>query len=241
MKIVFIDESGDQSLDKISPEYPIFTLVACVFDFDCYYRDVVPSFSDFKTKHFGQQEVILRSYDIRKQKGPFVSLSNKESYELFMQGLDSLVGSTDFMIIGSLIDKVKLQEQYYSPGDPYALCFAFILERLYKQFGGKDVCIIRAESRDNKSNTSLTDIFSRYQDRDGKYSECNVFKKSLVDLSFNQKKQNIVGLQVADLVAYAIGRGILNGNSYHPFEIIKPKFRKSSSGKIIGYGLKVFP
>lgn len=58
---------------------------------------------------------------------------------------------------------------------------------------------------------------------------------------FSQKTQNIAGMQIADLVAYPIGRWVLDKTKENrPFEIIKRKFHQKN-GKIINYGLKIFP
>jgi len=59
---------------------------------------------------------------------------------------------------------------------------------------------------------------------------------------FVTKQQNENGHQIADLVAYPIAKYGLDPKKQNPaFEVIKPKFRKSKSGEILGYGLKIFP
>lgn len=68
MKIMFLDESGDHSLDKVDNSYPMFVLAGCIFDFDYYTNIVESELRKLKLKHFGKDDVILRSYDIRKQK-----------------------------------------------------------------------------------------------------------------------------------------------------------------------------
>ena len=61
------------------------------------------------------------------------------------------------------------------------------------------------------------------------------------DLSFNQKTQNIAGMQIADLVAYPIGKWVMDKNrENNAFEVLRPKIH-SKDGKYLGYGLKVFP
>lgn len=68
MKVIFLDESGDHSLNKIDQSYPMFVLAGCIFDFEYYVQTVEPAVDNLKTKHFGNANIILRSYDIRKQK-----------------------------------------------------------------------------------------------------------------------------------------------------------------------------
>ena len=83
-KIMFLDESGDHSLDKIDNSYPMFVLAGCIFDFDYYSTITEQQINILKIKHFGKTDVILRSYDIRKQKGDFSCLVDKEKREAFL-------------------------------------------------------------------------------------------------------------------------------------------------------------
>ena len=39
MKIMFLDESGDHSLDKIDKSYPMFVLAGCIFDQEYYEKN----------------------------------------------------------------------------------------------------------------------------------------------------------------------------------------------------------
>jgi hypothetical protein len=61
-------------------------------------------------------------------------------------------------------------------------------------------------------------------------------------LHFHKKKENILGIQLADLIARPIGINYLRPNQQNrAYETIRRKFRTSSAGKIKGYGLKIFP
>ena len=63
-----------------------------------------------------------------------------------------------------------------------------------------------------------------------------------LELVFADKKANSSGLQLADLTARPIGRHVLNPEQRNrAWEIIEQKFRRSTSGKVDGWGLKVFP
>src|SRR5215212_7601049 len=46
--VVYLDETGDHSLAKIDPGYPIFGVVMLVCDSDVYCRDITPSMYQFK-------------------------------------------------------------------------------------------------------------------------------------------------------------------------------------------------
>lgn len=46
--VLFLDESGDHSLSKIDPQYPMFVLAGCVFEMGYYEDVVVPEINSFK-------------------------------------------------------------------------------------------------------------------------------------------------------------------------------------------------
>ena len=247
MEIMFLDESGDHSLDKIDKSYPMFVLAGCVFDFDYYSNEVELKINQLKIKHFGKTDIILRSYDIRKQKGEFSCLVDKAKREFFYNDLDVLVKSLDFKIIAAAIHKSKLKNQYFEPDNPYNLCLQFILERSVMFLGrSNEKMIFRIESRETHNDKKLAEVYEKFRSNDHRLKEDFMFKKEEIqakftDLSFNQKIQNIVGQQIADLCAYPIGVFVLDEKRENKaFEIIKTKFH-SKNGEYLNIGLKVFP
>ena len=58
----------------------------------------------------------------------------------------------------------------------------------------------------------------------------------------SHKTCNSSGLQLADLIARPIGRKIINpAQANRAYDIIQTKFRRSPTGVVKGWGLKVFP
>ena len=55
--IVYVDESGDHSLEKINPSYPVFVLSFCIFKKDEYANLIAPAVQNFKFKFFGHDEL----------------------------------------------------------------------------------------------------------------------------------------------------------------------------------------
>ncbi len=241
---MFMDESGDHSLDKIDSSYPMFVLAGCVFDFDYYSKVVEPEVNKLKLKHFGKTNVILRSYDIRKQKKEFACLVDMTKRTAFYEDLDNYIKNTDFKIIAAAIRKDKLKSQYRTPDNPYHLCLRFILERTVMSLGRTgEQMIFRIESRQTHNDEKLAEIYESFRDKDQGMFKKDEIQAKLVDLSFNQKSQNIIGMQIADLVAYPIGKWVLdNSKENKVFEIIEKKFHKSyKNSSYLNYGLKIFP
>jgi len=241
MKIMFLDESGDHSLEKIDASYPIFALAGCIFDFEYYHSKVEPLFQSLKKKHFGNTAVILRSYDIRKQKGNFACLVDKQKREEFYKDLNVAMSGMEYSIIAGVINKTQLKSQYSVPANPYHLCFQFIMERAVMFLGSSgESLMFRIESRETHNDKILAQEYENFKKGTERFKAAEIEKK-FADLSFNQKSQNIIGMQVADLVAYPIGRwGLDSEKGNKAFEIVRPKIH-SKGGKILGYGFKLFP
>lgn len=244
MKVMFLDESGDHSLirEKIDKSYPMFVLAGCIFDFDYYTKTIEPEIEKLKIKYFGKTDVILRSYDIRKQKKDFASLVDKKKREAFYKDLDSFISNANFTIIAGAINKLKLMDKYCHPANPYELCFQFILERAIMYVGHKeDTMILRAESRETHNDKELATIFEKFKKNGNNFIKSEEVKRKITDLSFNQKTQNIAGHQIADLVAYPIGKKVLDSEKENlAFDIVEKKFHRKN-GSYENYGLKVFP
>ena len=239
---MFLDESGDHSLDKIDNSYPMFVLAGCVFDFDYYSTIAEPEINQLKLKYFGKINVILRSYDIRKQKGEFVCLVDKKKREAFYSDLDTLMTSLDFKIIAAAIHKAKFKDQYHDPDNPYNLCLQFILERSVMFLGRTgEKLIFRIESRETHNDRKLAEVYENFRSNDQRYFKKTEIQSKFVDLSFNQKNQNIAGHQIADLVAYPIGVSVMDAKRENKaFDIVKTKFHRKN-GTYENYGLKIFP
>lgn len=71
--VVYVDESGDHSLESVDEQYPVFVLAFCVFHKGYYASEVVPAVEAFKFKHFGHDLVVLHETDIRKERSCFRS------------------------------------------------------------------------------------------------------------------------------------------------------------------------
>lgn len=244
MLAVFLDESGDHNLKTIDSSYPIFCLTACIFDLDYYFKEVERSIDLLKIKHFGKRDIILRSYNIRKQKDQFKLLVDITKRTAFYEDLDKFIGKLEFKIIAAVIDKTKLKSSYRTPKDPYDLCFQFIMERLCMFIGRKnEQAIMRMESRETHNDKVLAEDYENFKKDGNRMIPAEEVRKKLIDLSFNQKSQNIAGHQIADLVAYPIGIHFFRPKRENPaFQIIIGKLHtKIGSKQYLNYGLKMFP
>src|SRR3954468_19428944 len=91
--IIYVDESGDHSLESIDPEYPLFVLAFCIFRKADYVRTAVPSVQDLKFNWFGHDLVILHENEIVKRKPPFSFLQYDNLRARFMGDLNAIVAN----------------------------------------------------------------------------------------------------------------------------------------------------
>lgn len=239
--IIFIDESGDHSLDKIDPSYPIFVLVGCIFDTKTYKNSSVPQINQYKHDIFQTKDIILHSRDIRKRTGSFNQLMNESFREKFYHETNKLMDELQYQIICSIIKKIDLKFSYPNPISPYNLTLSFIMER-YRHFLNRKRSsgFVIVESRGKKENKDLLDFFNVLMS-DGTYY-IKDFPKHIKGILFIEKSKNISGLQIADLCAYPLGRKVLNPLEENlSFNVIAQKLYDGFQGKPKRYGFKIFP
>lgn len=239
--IVYVDESGDHGLKSIDPMYPVFVLACCIFSKSGYVGQVVPLVQDFKFRFFGHDLVILHGHEIRKQKPPFAFLQNEAKRQEFMEALGAVIEAAPFTLIASVINKENLRRQYLYPDSPYDIALTFCMERTYAFLRSKGQHTQRmhfvVERRGEQEDKDLELAFRRVRDGANQWGPMPGF-----DIVFADKKMNSTGLQLADLVGQPIGRHILKPDqSNRAYEIIEHKFRRGPSGKLMGWGLKIFP
>lgn len=238
--IIYVDESGDHSLESIDPDYPVFVLSFCIFRKGDYAQRVTPAIRQLKFATFGHDMVVLHESEIRRKKGAFSRLS-KEPREAFMNALTDIIGAADFQLVAVVIDKRKLKDRYAQPAHPYHLALEFGLERIYRLLkdAGQDDALtyLVCEARGPKEDAELELEFRRI--RDG----ANYFHKPLpFDLIMADKKTNSEGLQLADLTARPIGLTVLRPEQNNRAALVlEGKFYRDKAGNKLGMGLKVFP
>ena len=236
--IIYVDESGDHSLEVVYEEHPVFVLALCIFKKSDYAQVVLPSICSLKFDFWGYDSIILHSHKIRKQKDDFSILANLPTMQKFMGRLNDLISMAPFTIISTIIDKRQLKHRYSSPKNPYHLGLLFCLERASRfreEKGQKEkMTHLVVEGRGKKEDSDLELEFRRIMDK----IPSNGLAK--FDIQFTDKRANSAGLQIADLVAHPIGRFYINSTQKNRgYEILEEKFYRYPNYN--GKGLKVFP
>lgn len=242
---LFLDETGDHGLSFVDKNFPLFLLAGCLFE-NTELTKIEQEINKFKMEFFKTTDVILHSRDIRRCDGSFQILFDLELKKRFYEKLDKIMNEAKFIIIGSGVNKDEHIKKYgRGAKDPYALSLSFIMERLIfclDKKGDKSVTDVRIEKRGRKEDQQLLNQYNKILDNGTYYVTPDRLKNKIGKFDSFLKRENIIGLQIADLCAYPLARHILNPSEpYPPFDIIRSKIYCDSNGNFDGYGLKIFP
>ena len=243
--IVYVDESGDHSLDKIDAEYPVFVLAFCVFYKDNYVRNVVSALERLKFDTFGHDIVVLHERDIRKETGQFRFRDKAEKGE-FIGKLTAIIDESNFILISCIIDKIAVAKEGGVPANPYHIALGFCLESLFEFVTEKGqheaTTYVVFECRGDREDKELELEFRRLCDSGNARSSRLPF-----EIVFADKRVNSAGLQLADLVARPVGLHFLRpGQKNRAFDVLERKFFCRGGRKAVGegfydWGLKIHP
>jgi hypothetical protein len=239
--LAFFDECGDHSLDKIDRDFPLFVLALVLVERSVYQNQVLTEFNKFKLRYFNHEGINLHSRDIRLATGPFSLLLNPTIRPQFMAELSDIMDRVPFTLFISAIQKqAHLEQRGGDAANPYDLALEFTMEGLFHFLnaqGEKHLPIV-ADARGKREDNMLGQVFSRMMTNGTANVSAEQFKQLDCPLSFQSKKINILGVQLADLCAHPCARHILNPSKQNrAFEIARK--RLYNQGGVSGW--KVFP
>jgi hypothetical protein len=229
--IIYADESGDHGLGKdIDPNYPIFALVFCIIRKKDFIKEIVTAIKKFKFDYWGHDAVILHEREIHKSKDDFAFLlTGLNLRERFYNDLNKLIEAATMKIAAAVIDKIKLQERYKEPWNPYEIALYLCMEQLYERLclekQSTKLIHIVFESRGKKEDAKLKEEFLKISRNETRWGYKNLdFTRFKFEPIFKNKLSNSTGLQLADLKARPIGISALRPTQPNrAMEIIQPK------------------
>ncbi|MBM6498393.1 DUF3800 domain-containing protein [Flavobacterium macrobrachii] len=240
---LFIDESGDHGLVNLDPDFPVFLLCGLLMS-DDNYETTRNNINVLKRKFWANKEVILHSRDIRKCNKEFQILFDNEIKQQFYLDLNAIIKDSKYRILASAINKVKYIKMYGKlSNDVYELALSFIIERaifcLDEVTNTEKLLEIVIEKRGKKEDKKLEEHFQRLLSRGTGYVSAERLKEVRIKIVFKDKKENINGLQLTDLVAYPIARYVIEPKRANPaFDVLCNKIYHKNG---LRYGLKRFP
>ena len=250
--VMYLDESGEHELERLSPTYPVFVLCGIILRDGYPTRKVGRAIGRIKDCHLCNDEVPLHWFNITSKNKDFSMLGDAPRNAAFHSELDALRRDPDYRIIAAAINKDDFLKEYRSnpidsflPGSPYAICLDFVVERFlhflwnHEQSKGKLI----AESRGERENSELQLEFLRLGLCGTQYvSEKWVRYHLRPVIRFRRKEECVAGLELADIVAGPIGSKCLDRRGVPlGWDSLKHQFYDGEQGRPESYGLKVFP
>jgi hypothetical protein len=240
---LFIDESGDHGLSNIDNSFPVFVLCGIIMS-ENEYSVLTNSFDKIKSTFWSNKKVIFHSRDIRKCEKEFKVLLDINIKQRFYRSLDDVISKSSYTVIASIIDKERYIKKYGKlKNDVYEIALSFIVERAIFYLDSLKTNISTLffiiEERGKKEDILLKKHFESIRNIGTYYLTPERLKTYNLKVEFRNKKKNINGLQLSDLVAYPIARYAMDEERANPaYDLVKPKIY-SKGGKL--YGLKYFP
>ena len=243
MKILFLDESGDHNLAVVDNNYPVFVLGGVILDRDYAEGPLAEIFDDFKVRVFGRTDIVLHTADIVRNRNGFEGLKDAGFRSRFYNELNLLMQKLPYEVVACAIHKKDYSERYGSNAiDPYRLGLRVMVESLCNAVGsGAGRGSIIVEKRGESLDQDVEDTWRILRTRGSRYTEADVIRETIESLELRDKKENIAGLQLADLVITPIGRHVLRKPDKDDWQIVSQKFRRGPDGHTENYGLFNFP
>jgi hypothetical protein len=243
MKIMFLDESGDHNLRLIDRQYPLFVLGGIIVDKEYAEGELTQKLSAFKRELFGNENLILHTADITRNRNGFERLKESAFRQEFYVRLNQLMSELQYTVVACAIRKDRHLSRYgVAALDPYLLSLDVLVERFCMEIGTVEGGgLIVAERRDPTLDHELELAWLNLKIQGTRYFQANQIERRILGLNLRDKKSNLAGLQLADLVVTPIGRKLLGKTLKEDYRIVESKLRRSATGKVEGYGLVVLP
>jgi hypothetical protein len=252
---LYVDESGDHTYRDIEdPAKRYLGLTGCFVESEAYRTRFYPAFEALKQVHFPHspdEPVVLHRKDLINRRGSFWRLRDPENERWFNENLLRFLADQEYLLITVVIDKKTHIERYGGAAyHPYHYCLATLLERYCGFLNRFNVQgDVMAESRGGTEDRRLKAAYRKVYESGTYLHDAEFFQRVLTsqEIKLKPKSANIVGLQVADLLAYPCKQEILmmEGRIEDPGEVfgkeicrcIAPKYnRRYFDGRIRGYG-----
>lgn len=249
MYLCFIDESGTPPKPGQQRRPPYFVIGGVIIH-EAQWQDIAdelkalkarPEFrvrGEIKWRYFGPEN--------RDDKNSVAHL-DQEARDAFRKAFFGIIAKRKAVKIIACVASVEVayaqaycnsqEDLYQFTYKPVSERFQYFLQDMGRTIGSEQLGIMVADHRGRTQDDAL-----RYKHHRLIEGEAPVFStyKNYVETIFLTPSHNSVGIQLADMVAGAIGRKF-NSNDALYYAQIEPSFRRSAGGKVPGFGIVKFP
>jgi len=244
---MYLDESGDHNLKRINARYPLFVLGGVIVD-RAHVRDVIePEMRSFKQKFFGRDDVILHTVDMGRGRDEYGFLADPGHRATFYTELNAMLQAWNYLVVACVIDKqAHVATHGASATDPYMYSLDILVECFCSELGDElDSGFVCAERRNPGLDRELMEAWLQLVrgTRGTGTMKSHEIDARIVGFDLHDKKPNLAGMQLADLVITPIGRHInrqpVKDNEIQ-WSVVEEKLKRVS-GSYMGQGLIIRP
>ena len=211
--LVFMDECGDHARAAADADFPLLLLAFVLIEPRAYREVIVPDMGRLKLGFWPHEGVNLHSRDIRKQLGDFGQFHQASDRLRLMQAITDLIRTAPFELVIAYVRKSEVVENPDNPPYHEALWNGLRQVALRAKLLAKNSVTLIAEARGKREDRELV----AWPTAQGASVDGVAFR-----LVMRAKRDNIAGLQVADLCAYPAARHIIKPQADNPaFEIVR--------------------
>lgn len=175
---------------------------------------------------------------------------NRHIYNYTYDILADVFATSDIKVLAVCVDKDKLSMQYDNDkiNDCFQIAMNMIIENFYHFLNSVDgIGSICYESLPENQNEKIKKRFDGIKYNGTMFYPAKIINSRIKKIEFHNKKENIVGLQLADFVPNAIGRDVLKKtykNSRErniPIDVLTDKLYDGGIDMKEKFGRKIIP
>ena len=209
--LLFLDEGN------VSVQNPYFCLAGIIIRRDEYEKNLVPKINLIKEKHFGKTSIIFHYTEMKKNKNEFNVLIDGPKRAAFWADYIQALRNVNFTTIGTYIHMETFKIAFRPEKNKEYTVALIQLMNNYIQFlrTNKAKGSVIIESRQWNENRVVQEAFYNILHNGTNFLTSEECMKYLSTVGFIIKKENCIGLQIADLVPDSFLRKVLGKKDYY--------------------------
>jgi len=202
---------------KSSNTNSFFCLAGIIVDRIEYERNIIPKINELKFEYFNRTDIVFHYTDMKNNRNGFEIFKDSNFRDMFWRDFNSVIRNLNFTSIGTVINYKKIKKVYdFNTIKCYSLAFTRLVNN-YILFlkRNRGVGSIVFESLSWIENSIIQDEYYHILNCGTDMYSAEECKKYLSTIGFVTKKENSVGLEIADFVPNSFVRKLNNSNNFH--------------------------
>lgn len=184
-------------------------LAGLVIKKEVYETEVIPAVRTLKNQVFENSEVILHESELRAAKDQYSAMRKKEKREEFWEGMNAIFQDYSMTTLGAAIH-LKDYKDYYNDSelnDEYYIVLQIVLENFVHFLRNNNAKgQVYIEGTNTTDDIKLRNTYHKIIAHGTLYYSANAFQDRLININFQIKADNNIGLQLADFVPGTLNR-----------------------------------